>query len=147
MNSLTYYPNTYSMNQPDKNTSADKPVKMRSRSSVIISELICIYSLDTICCENILVKWIKRIFNRTFNRTDAQIKQLYLSMLFQMYCIDVSYLFTGKKIRQCIFNVITMIINLEKNKMEVLKKIVKGFLFVVLFLVAIYALFDILSWS
>ncbi len=53
----------------------------------------------------------------------------------------------GKKIRKCIFNVITMIINLEKNKMEVLKKIVKGFLFVVLFLVAIYALFDILSWS
>lgn len=62
------------MNQPDKNTSADKPVKMRSRSAVIISELICIYSLDSICCENFLVKWIKRIFNRTFNRTDAQIK-------------------------------------------------------------------------
>ncbi len=59
------------MNQPNKNTSADNPVKMRSRSAVIISELICIYSLDRICCENFLAKWIKRIFNRKFNCTDA----------------------------------------------------------------------------
>jgi hypothetical protein len=59
------------MNQPDKNTSADKPVKMRSRPAVIISELICIYSLDKICCGNFLVKWIKRTFSRKFNSTDA----------------------------------------------------------------------------
>ena len=71
MNSLTYYPNTYSMNQQDKKTSADKPVKMRNRSAVIISELICIYSLNRICCENVFVKWIKRTLNRTFNSTDA----------------------------------------------------------------------------
>jgi hypothetical protein len=64
-----------------------------------------------------------------------------------MYILALLDVLYSEKIRKCIFNVITMIINLEKNKMEVLKKIVKGFLFVVLFLVAIYALFDILSWS
>lgn len=57
------------MKEPDNKQPAGKPAKTRSRLAVIISDLKGIYSLDNKRSENILVRLVKKIFNKTFKFT------------------------------------------------------------------------------
>lgn len=57
------------MKEPDNKMTTGKPEKIRSRFAVIISDLKIIYSLDSKSSENILVRWIKKFFNKTLKYT------------------------------------------------------------------------------